>query len=87
MGGFEGGIRVPALISYPSAGWTGGRILDQATSMMDVYPTIIKQTNTPTHKIQLNRANQTNDLGKDQYNKANYVTVNYVMIHNKNFRW
>ena len=43
MGGFEGGIRVPALISYPRAGWTGGRALEQATSMMDVYPTIIKQ--------------------------------------------
>lgn len=66
MGGFEGGIRVPALISYPRAGWTGGRVLEQATSMMDVYPTIIKQTNTPTQKIQFNRANQTNILdGKD----------------------
>ena len=78
MGGFEGGIRVPALISYPRAGWTGGRSLEQATSMMDVYPTIIKQTKTPTQKIQLNRANQTNVLGENK---------SYEKIHNIYFRW
>ncbi len=83
MGGFEGGIRVPALISYPRAGWTGGRALEQATSMMDVYPTIIKQTNTPTQKIQLNRANQTNVLGEYLL----FIFNTYVKIHNIYFRW
>ena len=43
MGGFEGGIRVPAIISYPAAGWTGGDLLEPSTSMMDVYPTVLSQ--------------------------------------------
>lgn len=39
MGGWEGGIRVPGIFR-----WTGrlaaGRVVDEPTSLMDLYPTL-----------------------------------------------
>ena len=64
MGGFEGGIRVPAIISYPKKGWTGGWNMSKATSMMDVYPTIISQIGVDSSKINYKLDGQINDLGK-----------------------
>ena len=63
MGGFEGGIRVPALISYPNQGWTGGHLLEPSTSMMDVYPTILSQAGIDQQKYSLTRMNTTNHIG------------------------
>ena len=63
MGGFEGGIRVPALISYPNQGWTGGHLLEPSTSMMDVYPTILSQAGIDRQKYSLTRMNTTNHIG------------------------
>lgn len=69
MGGFEGGIRVPAIISYPKKGWTGGWNMSKATSMMDVYPTIISQIGVDSSKINYKLDGQINDLdGKDMSN-------------------
>ena len=64
MGGFEGGIRVPAIISYPANGWTGGWKMKKATSMMDVYPTIIKQIGIDNSKIKFKIDGKSNPLGK-----------------------
>ena len=63
MGGFEGGIRVPAVISYPAANWTGGWRLRQTTSMMDIFPTILKQAQVPPEKFEFTRSGQKNNLG------------------------
>ena len=65
MGGFEGGIRVPALISYPDRGWTGGKLLEPSTSMMDVYPTILSLADIETSKYSLTAQNETNHIGKE----------------------
>ena len=64
MGGFEGGIRVPAIISYPAANWTGGWRLKQTTSMMDIFPTIMKQANVDRSVFEYTRSGEVNDLGK-----------------------
>lgn len=37
---FEGGIRVPALISYP-AGISGNQIIDEPVAAMDLFPTLL----------------------------------------------
>jgi arylsulfatase A-like enzyme len=38
---FEGGIREPALLSYPSAGMVGGEVRDEVCAMMDLVPTVL----------------------------------------------
>ena len=65
MGGFEGGIRVPALISYPDRNWTGGWRLKQTTSMMDVFPTILRQASINPKDYEFTRAGEPNDLGNN----------------------
>lgn len=49
---FEGGIRVPAIISYPDK-YPGGQVRDQIISGMDFFPTICELTNTPLPERQL----------------------------------
>ena len=65
MGGFEGGIRVPAVISYPARNWTGGWRLQQSTSMMDIFPTISKIANIKPTEYNTNRIGRPNKLGED----------------------
>ena len=67
MGGFEGGIRVPSLISYPDRGWTGGKLLEPSTSMMDLYPTVLSLAGIETSKFSLTGKNETNHIGKKKY--------------------
>ncbi|XP_051038639.1 arylsulfatase L [Phodopus roborovskii] len=40
MGGWEGGIRVPGIFRWPGV-LPAGRVVDQPTSMMDVFPTVV----------------------------------------------
>ena len=63
MGGFEGGIRVPAVISYPARGWSGGKRLEHSTSMMDLYPTIMAQAQIKPDRFRQTFDNKTNHLG------------------------
>lgn len=35
---FEGGIREPAILSWPN-GWEGGQVRDEVAAMMDIAPT------------------------------------------------
>lgn len=39
MGGWEGGIRVPGIFRWPGR-LKAGRVLDEPTSLMDLYPTL-----------------------------------------------
>ncbi|XP_053772957.1 arylsulfatase H [Desmodus rotundus] len=39
MGGWEGGIRVPGIFRWPSV-LEAGKVVDEPTSVMDVYPTL-----------------------------------------------
>ncbi|KAJ3592715.1 hypothetical protein NHX12_007842 [Muraenolepis orangiensis] len=39
MGGWEGGIRVPGIFRWPSR-LPAGRVVDEPTSLMDLYPTL-----------------------------------------------
>lgn len=39
MGGWEGGIRVPGIFRWPGR-LAAGRVLDEPTSLMDLYPTL-----------------------------------------------
>ena len=39
MGGWEGGIRVPGIFRWPGR-LPAGRVVDQPTSLMDLYPTL-----------------------------------------------
>ncbi|XP_014316003.1 arylsulfatase H-like, partial [Myotis lucifugus] len=39
MGGWEGGIRVPGIFRWPAA-LEAGRVIDEPTSLMDIYPTL-----------------------------------------------
>ncbi|XP_054644169.1 arylsulfatase D isoform X1 [Dunckerocampus dactyliophorus] len=39
MGGWEGGIRVPGIFRWPSR-LAAGRVVDEPTSLMDLYPTL-----------------------------------------------
>ncbi|XP_058147924.1 arylsulfatase F-like [Dasypus novemcinctus] len=39
MGGWEGGIRVPGIFRWPKV-LQAGRVIDEPTSLMDVYPTL-----------------------------------------------
>lgn len=39
MGGWEGGIRVPGIFRWPGR-LAAGRVLDEPTSVMDLYPTL-----------------------------------------------
>ncbi|CBY21959.1 unnamed protein product [Oikopleura dioica] len=66
MGGFEGGIRVPAVISFPRENWEGGWRLKQATSMMDIFPTILSQAGVSTEQFSTNTNGEANELdGRD----------------------
>ncbi|MEI7901138.1 MAG: sulfatase-like hydrolase/transferase [bacterium] len=49
---FEGGIRVPAIISYPAKLPKGG-VRDQAISCMDWFPTILELCSVPLPDIKL----------------------------------
>ncbi|XP_038182131.1 arylsulfatase L [Arvicola amphibius] len=40
MGGWEGGIRVPGIFRWPGV-LPAGRVVDEPTSMMDVFPTVV----------------------------------------------
>ncbi|KAJ8255505.1 hypothetical protein COCON_G00193690 [Conger conger] len=40
MGGWEGGIRVPGVFRWPGR-LPAGRVIDQPTSLMDLYPTLV----------------------------------------------
>ena len=72
MGGFEGGIRVPAIISYPAAGWTGGALLEPSTSMMDVYPTVLQAAGIDAGAYAIGRDNSTNHIdGRDMSGQLN----------------
>ncbi len=44
---YEGGVRVPAAISWPAQGLTGGKKLDEIVSYIDLLPTFSRITNTP----------------------------------------
>nr|KAF6267837.1 arylsulfatase family member H [Myotis myotis] len=39
MGGWEGGIRVPGIFRWPAV-LEAGRVVDEPTSLMDIYPTL-----------------------------------------------
>lgn len=39
MGGWEGGIRVPGIFRWPGK-LAAGRVVDEPTSLMDLYPTL-----------------------------------------------
>ncbi|XP_015448176.1 arylsulfatase H [Pteropus alecto] len=39
MGGWEGGIRVPGIFRWPNV-LEAGRVIDEPTSLMDIYPTL-----------------------------------------------
>lgn len=39
MGGWEGGIRVPGIFRWPGR-LPAGRVVDEPTSLMDLYPTL-----------------------------------------------
>ncbi len=41
MGGWEGGIRVPGIFRWPGR-LTPGREVAEPTSLMDVFPTVVK---------------------------------------------
>ncbi|XP_037680541.1 arylsulfatase L-like isoform X2 [Choloepus didactylus] len=41
MGGWEGGIRVPGIFRWPGV-LPAGRVIDEPTSLMDVYPTVVQ---------------------------------------------
>ncbi|KAI4882906.1 hypothetical protein NFI96_019292, partial [Prochilodus magdalenae] len=41
MGGWEGGIRVPGIFRWPGR-LPAGRVVDEPTSLMDIYPTVVK---------------------------------------------
>ena len=43
---FEGGLRVPAVISYPSK-LPKGKVRDQAITAADIYPTILELCDVP----------------------------------------
>lgn len=49
---FEGGIRVPAIISYPKILPRGAR-RDQIITVMDWFPTILELTKTPCPEVKL----------------------------------
>ena len=40
MGGWEGGIRVPGIFRWPGR-LPAGKVIDEPTSLMDVYPTLV----------------------------------------------
>lgn len=44
---YEGGVRVPAAISWPAKGLSGGKKLDEIISHIDLLPTFSRITNTP----------------------------------------
>ncbi|XP_037994579.1 arylsulfatase D-like isoform X4 [Motacilla alba alba] len=41
MGGWEGGIRVPGIVRWPGV-LPAGTVIDEPTSLMDIYPTVIQ---------------------------------------------
>ncbi|XP_008585605.1 PREDICTED: arylsulfatase E isoform X2 [Galeopterus variegatus] len=41
MGGWEGGIRVPGIFRWPRM-LPAGRVIDEPTSLMDVFPTVVQ---------------------------------------------
>lgn len=41
MGGWEGGIRVPGIFHWPGR-LTAGQQVSEPTSLMDVFPTVVK---------------------------------------------
>ncbi|XP_077002640.1 arylsulfatase D-like isoform X2 [Tamandua tetradactyla] len=41
MGGWEGGIRVPGIFRWPGE-LPAGRVIDEPTSLMDIYPTVVQ---------------------------------------------
>ncbi|XP_006903246.1 PREDICTED: arylsulfatase D [Elephantulus edwardii] len=41
MGGWEGGIRVPGIFRWPGV-LPAGRVVDEPTSLMDVFPTVVQ---------------------------------------------
>ncbi|MGJ8633263.1 MAG: arylsulfatase [Luteolibacter sp.] len=44
---YQGGVRVPAFIRWPAGGLTGGRSVQQLTSVMDIYPTLAEYAGVP----------------------------------------
>lgn len=48
MGGMEGGIRVPSIISWPGVGFKGE--INDATSQMDLLPTVLELAQVPLPK-------------------------------------
>lgn len=40
MGGWEGGIRVPGIFRWPGR-LAAGKVIDEPTSLMDIYPTLV----------------------------------------------
>lgn len=56
MGGWEGGIRVPGIFRWPGR-LTAGRVVDEPTSLMDLYPTLkylAKDTQPDRYKLAKN---------------------------------
>lgn len=53
MGGWEGGIRVPGIFRWPGR-LTAGRVVNEPTSLMDLYPTLkylAKDTQPDRYKL------------------------------------
>jgi arylsulfatase A-like enzyme len=44
---YDPGIEVSLLLRYPARGWTGGRLLDQLTSNLDLFPTLLELAGLP----------------------------------------
>ena len=54
------------MISFPRENWEGGWRLKQATSMMDIYPTILSQAGVSSDKFSTNTNGEPNELdGRD----------------------
>lgn len=66
MGGWEGGIRVPGIFHWPGR-LTAGRQVSEPTSLMDVFPTVVKLAGGA--------------LPEDRYNTQRYVPVGQTAIH------
>lgn len=58
MGGWEGGIRVPGIFHWPGR-LSGGKEISEPTSLMDVYPTLVKLAG--------------GDLPHDRYNNTTHI--------------
>jgi arylsulfatase A-like enzyme len=71
---YEGGVRVPTIISYP-AKLKGGQISDQTFSVVDLYPTLAKLA-----KVNLDSQNQLNGVDILEALAAGYTPRDEMLI-------